>query len=44
MYVILLLSSLVVSKEGISSSYCNMRILLPPGLLLKTGKENKILP
>lgn len=44
MYVILLLSSLVVSKERISSSHCNRRILLPPGLLLKTGKENRILP
>lgn len=44
MYVILLLSSLVASKERISSSHCNMRILLPPELLLNTAEENRILP
>lgn len=32
------------SQKIISSSHCNMRILLPPGLLLKIGKKNRILP
>lgn len=36
--------SLWSSQKRISSSHCNMRILLPPGLLQKIGKKNRILP